>query len=88
MENTETRPLFSLSLSLSLYIYIYIYILFFSYGYSIYEMFERIGRTINLTLLLHFPTQLFTTLPSQLTVISFVNCVLLNMLQMDGQHSV
>jgi len=70
MENTETRPLLSFSLSLSLYIYIYMcvymctYIFFFSYDYTIYEMLDRIERTINLTLLLHFPTQLFATLPS------------------------
>jgi len=51
-------------------------------------MLERIGLTINLTLFLHFPTQLFATLPSELTVISYANCVVLNMLQMDGQHAV
>ena len=75
MENTETRPLLSLSLSLSLSLYIYIYIYIYSYGYTIYEMLERIGSTVNLTLLLHCPTQLFATIPSQLTVISYaVSC--------------
>ena len=71
-----------------MYIYIYIYIYFFSCGYIIYAKLERIGRTTNITVLLHFPTQLFATLPIQLTVISYANSVLLNMLQMDGQYSV
>jgi len=71
-----------------MYVYVYTYIYFFLCGYTIYEKLERIRLTTNLTVLLHFPTQLFATLPSQLTVISYANCVLLNMLQMDGQHSV
>ena len=86
MENTETRPLLSLSLSLSLSLYIYIYIYIFVRLHDLWNAWaDRKHRKPYSTLTL--PNSIIRH-NSKSADCNLICCVLLNMLQMDCQHSV